>query len=270
MASKPGSITIQQGIDRLVKEFGAEIAVTINPHVFWTAEQLARPRRRINANMLNVHRGVEIQPYEFSELSPSFTVVWERPIGNSHPARVMVRKTLAEGGVWDTHVSHLWCVPDIDKTARQITNDDTALYRPWLLEGLQAAGARHVLLVGSRALWQWRSELRLSMTQGRVFVWQSRHCIMPVEVPDKVDRGEYPEWRRMVLRFCNVPVDNISHHLGTTCLKCDQGVYWYDTDGVPWCRDHAEEGVVGQEKGREKWQTATMFAGQRSLLPDGE
>ena len=270
MTKKPGSITIQEGIDRLVREFGAEVAVTINPHVFYTAQELAKSRRKINANLLNSHREVDVATYEFSELSPSFTVVWDRHVGMSHPARMMVRKTLAEGGVWDTHVNHLWCVPDMDKSSRAITNDDLALYRPWLLEALQAAGARHVLLVGSRAAWQWRSDLRLSMTQGRVFVWQSRHCVMPVESPDKVDKGDYPEWRRMVLRFCNVPSDNISHHLGMQCIQCPASVYWYDTDGVPWCREHAEQGVENQTKGREKWLTATMFAGQRRLLPDGE
>lgn len=66
--------------------------------------------------------------------------------------------------------------------------------------------------------------------------------------------------------------DDLMEWLGTKChglvkrIPCQGGAWWMDSDGVGWCKDHAEQGVKDQEKGVEKWKQIMMQAGQQSLV----
>lgn len=257
-----------EAIDKLAKELGADISIHILPH----REESVVARRQINAKLVNQFRGHDVELYEFSPNVPVLTVIWDRPQTYTSPDRILLRKALIEANIWDHSINHLWCVPE--KLARPITLEDTALYRPWLLEAVQAAGARYVLLVGTRPHWQWRPDLRLNTTQGGVYVWRQRQIVCPVVEPSTMPKHELPIWRRQVAKFLQVVKDGGGEDsLNQWCITCGgqtKGAYWYDPDGVPWCKDHAVDGVKAQEKGVAKWRTLTINAGQTSLLPPGD
>jgi hypothetical protein len=248
-----------EAIDKLAKELGAEVGI----HLLPVKETTIMLRRRMVANQY--HNYPQSIAPSFSTDEPKLTVVWERPKEPTDKERTLLRKALIEGNVWDNNVSHVWCVPELGSKATTLT--ENAKYRPWLLNAVEAAGARYVLLVGSRAAWQWRPDLRLSKTEGRIGIWRQRQVIMPVANPATLPKGDMVAWRRQVARLLRVMREGGDiNELPTTCIECSGQLWWYDPDGVAWCKEHAEAGVKAQEKGVKKWQIETTAAGQISLL----
>lgn len=262
---KPPSLG--ENISRLSQLLGADVAVNQLPVQPWTSVG----RRRINAKLYNQFlqgndRGDSM--YDFSESAPLISIVWDRPNTITDASRRLMRRTLVEAHVWEPVVSHLWCCPVPGKAA---TTTELATFRPWLLEGVQAAGARHVLLVGSRALWMWRPELRLSTTQYGQYLWRQRQVVMPVLDPAGCTKAEFVVWQQAVVKFARAAKADEDYLVQGGChamvnkVTCVEAPYWYDSDGVGWCRGHAEDGVKAQEKGVEKWRQLTTQAGQQSL-----
>ena len=249
-----------EAIDLIIKEFGAEVAINYRPYKITNPTQR---RRKFTATFYNDFP--DATPPEFSFRDPLLTVVWERPTEEHDKGRNLLRRTLMQNNVWPTQVNHLWCVPYPDSKAT--TLEQNAMHRPWLLNAMAAAGSPYVLLMGARPAWTWRPDLRLSKMQGRVGIMRSRHVVMPERSPDIMTRDEAMDWRFNVERFVRIMKEGgDTHHLPNTCVECGAGLYWYDSDGVAWCREHKESGVKAQSKGVVKWEAAMLQANQQTIL----
>lgn len=259
-------------IDRLRRDFSAELAIRLSHPATPDLSRLKSKRLKVSAKLYNQFRDEpwDVEFYEWSAKSPRLTVVWERPTTSDTPARALVRRLLIGLGIWDTEVNHLWATSRIG-TRGAIPIPELATFRPWLMEGLEAGGCQPVLLVGARPLWLWRPDLRLSKTHGRIGVMRSRWAVLPMESPERLSKGELTEWSRELRRFTDAINDNrYLEYLPTTCTRCDERVYWYDSDAVPWCREHAEEGTKAQDKGVHKWATEETRSGQQAMFSIGE
>ena len=250
-----------EAIDRLATRLGAEVSVNLHhPGPRYSTPQ---ERRRFTAKFY--HQFPDAVAPEFAIGDPLLTVIWEQPNHPHDKGRNLLRRTLIQNNVWDTQVNHLWCVPEPGFKAT--TLEQNAAYRPWLLNAMLAAGAPYVLLVGARPAWSWRPDLRLTKMQGRVGIMLQKYVVMPVNNPDIITKEQMVGWRANVERFVRIMKEGgDTHHLSSNCVECGNALYWYDSDGVAWCKDHAEAGVKAQQKGTEKWQIASMHANQQSIL----
>jgi hypothetical protein len=253
-----------EAINRLAEELGADISLNLHP----LATPTKHDRRHVNADLINKFKGCDVALYEFAPEQSWITVIWDRPNNHTDQQRITLRRAFIEARIWDHNVTHLWAVPELLK--RPATTEDNARYRPWLLEAVQAAGARYVLLVGSRASWQWRPDLPLSKTQGKAFLWRQKQVVYPVISPLNISKADILPWRKQIARFCQIVHDSRDlDALSDTCVECGKQLWWYDSDGVAWCRDHVAKGVAAQEKGASKWATLTMSAGHIDMFPPG-
>lgn len=142
--------------------------------------------------------------------------------------------------------------------------------RPWLLDQLDVADTRFVLLVGGVALRAWRSDFTLQGHAGRVGIWgydpettAGGWVVMAVPHPATVLmakgrekkqgiedlRGWLQVWKRVV-------AGDVLEHLPRTCSKpsCAQDTITYvDVDGQPWCATHEQVGRGMWRAVRDGW-----------------
>lgn len=271
MSPPPKPLTHAESVRRLIREFGADINVRIGPlNPGKSPRDIVRDQRQINASLVNKFPEQDIFTYEFvKDRVPHLTVVWDYAMPDTNPSRLALSRVLTEAGVRRASVAHLWCVPEA--MGRPPLPGELAAYRDWLLKGLYAANSKYILLIGARPMWSWRADMRLKDAAGKFFVWKSVFVIMPVSNPLAVmtDKIEYRAWRRMVDRMAVASLtDQDTELMEAKCIKCESGVYWYDSDGVPWCKEHFEQGDKDQTKGVKEWQTRTIDAGNRSMFPN--
>ena len=261
------ALTHAESVRRLIREFGADINVRIQP--IPSDKSSIHDRRKINASLISKFKDRDVTPYEWATDKPMLTVVWDYAQPETNPSRIRLSRLLAECRLPTSHVAHLWCVPEA--LGKPPLAQELAMYREWLIKGLYASGSKYVLLVGTRPMWVWRPELRMKEVQGRFYIWKQAFVIMPVSNPLSVlaSKHEYTEWVESIRRFCGaVLTDTDTEHLSSTCIKCENSVYWYDSDGVPWCREHFEDADKAQAKGVREWRTRQIDAGNISMFPN--
>lgn len=268
--SRLGNFTTVDLIARLKTEFDAELAINVHkPAPFGDGGRAKAARRRANAKLWNAFRDDEPWMYEFSQAEPHLTVVWDRHRDDKDPARTLLRKLLIGVGIWEPHVNHLWAVPTDFRGVIQPV--DMARYRPWLMEAMGATYCQPTLLIGAKPLWLWRPDLRLSTSHGNIGVWRSKWIVMPLETPERLPKGELTDWTRLLRRFVDRMHDgHFLDYLPQKCIKCEAGVFWYDSDAVAWCKNHVAEGLKQQEKGVTKWRVMELASGQQEITMPGE
>lgn len=267
MGKSTTPLTHAESVRRLIREFGADIQVRISPPK--SEDYTAMKRRNAQKAVYKMFPEKDIYGFDFSEGGlPWVTVLWDYAQPYDSPSRTSMRRSLAEFGVWEPRVSHLWCVPEA--LGRPPLAQDLATYRPFLLNALSAAGSKYVILVGTRPMWMWRPEMKLKMVQGKMFVWRSRYMVYPVANPLAMQKHEYRSWRNQIEKFCYYVMNDMdTEAVSADCIDCGERVYWYDADGVPWCREHYEAGEALERKGVREWQTQVINAGNREMFPDG-
>ena len=260
------ALTHAESVRRLIREFGADINVRIQP--ISSDKSSIHDRRKINASLISKFKDRDVTPYEWASDKAQLTVVWDYVQPETNPSRVRLTRLLAECRLSSPHVAHLWCVPEA--LGKPPLAQELAMYREWLIKGLYASGSKYVLLVGARPMWVWRPELRMTEVHGRFYIWKQAFVIMPISNPLSVlaNRFEYIKWVENVRQFvAAILTDTDTEHLSSVCIKCDKTVYWYDGDGVPWCREHFEKADKDQSKGVRKWQEQTLEATNMEMFP---
>lgn len=142
--------------------------------------------------------------------------------------------------------------------------------RPWLLDQLDVADTRFVLLVGGVALRAWRSDFTLQGHAGRVGIWgydpettAGGWVVMAVPHPATVLMAKGREKKQGIedLRgwlqvWKQVVAGDVLEHLPRTCSKpsCAQDTITYvDVDGQPWCVTHEQVGRGMWRAVRDGW-----------------
>lgn len=248
-------------IDRLATQLGADVAISLRD--LPVADR--RIQRRANASLVSDWRNA-VQ-YIYSE-DARLNVIWPT-VPSDKDFALMRRRLVAMAGIWDTHCNHLWLLPE--ERTRFPSPDETARYLPWFMHGLEATGVRPTLLLGSRAVWAWRPDLKPQEVNGKTFVWRDSWVVYPMLHPMNVARQDETLWEDGLARLrALLTTDDLLWWLGDKCIKCGSPIYMFDPDGVPWCREHIQAGLKSQREGAGKWATLTIHATSGELFQAGE
>ena len=203
-------------------------------------------------------------------------------VGPSTFAVVSERLTAGQRGWLETVIDDAWSGDDDGEVTVGWCNvvgcatDQTppiraqARCRPWLLDQLDIADTRFVLLVGGVALRAWRSDFTLQGHAGRVGIWgydpettAGGWVVMAVPHPATVLMAKGREKKQGIedLRgwlqvWKQVVAGDVLEHLPRTCSKpsCAQDTITYvDVDGQPWCATHEQVGRGMWRAVRDGW-----------------
>lgn len=245
-----------QAIAKLVAEFGAEVGVRI--HGAMKTDIDVMEQRRVNMAV----RKAGGEWLDFARNFCKVAVIWPTPADHG---RSPVARALISAGIWGNNVAHFPMVMD----DQPVTVETMAYWRPYLQRAITAAGTKYLITIGPRTLWFWRPDLALRDVEGKAFIHRSRHVILPMADPVNLDKYEVAEWRTKFANMCKVIRDNQDiDALDTQCVKrgCSAGVYYYDPDGVAWCKEHVMEGAKAQAKGVKKWGLLESQSSQQTML----
>jgi hypothetical protein len=258
-------VTTDELIRRLHTQLGAEVAISVRP----VPPVTTRQQRQVNSSLVT-----NFPDAETYTLVPDakVTVIWPTPPDDKHLAFVR-RRLVSACGIWDHQTNHVYLVPE--PLAKAPTPEQVARYMPWTMKALDATGCRFVILLGSRAVWVWRPDLKPVNVNGKMHVWRERFYVLPLPLPLSSNKQESSDWDTWLAKFGRVIKEgedraNLLWQLGSHCMKCGGPLYMYDKDGVPWCRDHAEAGLKLQSEGVKKWGTLTINATCDGLFRLGE
>lgn len=199
-------------------------------------------------------------------------------VGPSTFAVVSEKMTSGQRGWLETMIDGAWTeVPEVGWcNVVSCSTDQTppiraqARCRPWLLDQLDIADTRFVLLVGGVALRAWRSDFTLQGHAGRVGIWgydpettAGGWVVMAVPHPATVLMAKGREKKQGIedLRgwlqvWKQVVAGDVLEHLPRTCSKpsCAQDTITYvDVDGQPWCATHEQVGRGMWRAVRDGW-----------------
>ncbi len=152
------------------------------------------------------------------------------------------------------YLSVVGCHPNDEGTPRPAAPTEVAACRSNLLDALDAANVRYVMLSGVAATRSWRADLPLADVAGRLFVWRDRWLVMPTFSLQGVMTGAQDgvQWRDHVRQFSYIVNEDVGlDALSRACIECGDGLYAYDDDGVPYCRAHFN--LKGSAKTDKKW-----------------
>jgi uracil-DNA glycosylase len=153
----------------------------------------------------------------------------------------------------DYHV--LYASPRV--TGRPPTDHELRLDRPLLLEAIELVECRYVLMVGAQAFSEWRSDVRVGWSHGRLGLWKHRWFVYGVESPDAMmhPQADVRAWRQSLAAFASMvreqrtPITESAHG----CVRCGDPVWGYDQDAVAWCKSHLDKGMKGTESTKKHW-----------------
>ena len=138
--------------------------------------------------------------------------------------------------------------------------------RPWMLDQLDLADTRYVLLMGGVALRAWRSDFTVGAHVGRVGLWGDAFVVMTAPHPGTVLMAKGAEKRQGVAdlqrwmdEWAGVVQGGeraVFDSLPTVCSKAScasDHITYVDRDGQPWCGVHEDVGRVTWQRVREEW-----------------
>lgn len=257
--------SLNSQLAKVVNTFGADIIMRLaDPEPTTWKQQMM-----VNASLMNDYDNATL--YDFAPVVPGkVTVLWME--AQPHPtkdARGVLRRALLGARLGPELVSHVWALPE-----GRIGPDlplRIARYLPWTMDALKAAGNRHVLLVG-RAAWLWRADLKPADCVGKWYVWKGKYMVMCVGDPmHGHDKQDVDRWHRHMAAFTAgvneyVGLEAVQARSCHACTAGTAGVYVYDPDGVPYCRDHAKQGMLDYETEAKKWNKQIKQASQETML----
>lgn len=251
----------RQGIARLIEVFGADILVSLPEHV--PLSRIARATLRFavteqvtECTLCPLHMGCHgpIPPHWPADsllTRAQVTVVVESPTEDDDNKRVVlqgrvgktIRGGLAQAGLNTDDYAFTFvtaCRSHTEQVQRPPSAREAAFCRANLLAAIDAADARYVLLFGASAVRAWRDDLKVSQVAGKLFLWGNRF-VWPMWSVQAVLRDAYPGelWRNQLAQFAQIVADDAGlDALHMRCVECNETVYGYDANGVPWCRKH--------------------------------
>jgi len=261
----------QDPLELLVDKLGADMQIKVRPLPTYSPTDLKR-LRKVNtlAHMKLVHDGYEGAPPEWAKnnLPSRVVVVWDRPTRWGAPHRAFLRRLLLGAGLYDDYVTHLWAWPYDQRD--QPLESQVLSNRQLIMDTLEAANGRYVLLLGGAVMRLWRRDLTIKQVAGSSGVWDNRWIVFPMVNPYQVMREPMlqGEWRMMMYEFIDLVLNNDDGRLMRQCVtpECSDGVFVYDPDGIGWCKRHSEGGmrkrgnsVSYQNKKLNKMQQEGMF-----------
>ena len=138
--------------------------------------------------------------------------------------------------------------------------------RPWMLDQLDVADTRYVLLAGGVALRAWRSDFTVGAHVGRVGLWGDAFVVMAIPHPGTTlmakgaeKRQGIEDLRGWVKTWKDVVEGSegaVWRALPTVCSKAScasDHVTYVDRDGQPWCGVHEKLGRGLWERARQEW-----------------
>lgn len=138
--------------------------------------------------------------------------------------------------------------------------------RPWMLDQLDIADTRYVLLMGGVALRAWRSDFTVGAHVGRVGLWGDAFVVMAAPHPGTTLMAKGAEKRQGVKDLQGWMDDWVQvvrggeravwDALPTVCSKAScasDHITYVDRDGQPWCGVHEDLGRVLWERARDEW-----------------
>lgn len=254
--------TEKEILHRLRLELGAECAISMREVPTVSTGQ----QRQVNSKLVSAFRyAIQYMLVPDAQL----TVVWPSVPSNSDHALVR-RRLISSLGIWESRTNHLWLVPE--ERDRAVSPDDIAVHLPWFMKAMEVTGCKYMLLLGSRSVWAWRPDLKPVKVNGQLFVWRDTWLVYPMPHPGNLTKREMPEWEAQLSGLNRIIKEDqsILWRLGSSCMNCGNPLYMYDPDGVPWCKDHIQDGLKSQRKAAEKWATLSIHATSGTLFPPGE
>lgn len=163
------------------------------------------------------------------------------------------------------------CVP-VDAQGRERPPDAAELAANWMrvIEYLDAADVRYVLLHGTQAIRAWRPDVKASEQSGVQGVMRHRWFVTPIPHGTAALRPNgipMTEWSRSVAEFARRVTEDVGlAGLGTQCIKCRAGLYAYDPDGLALCGKHFKTHRDRTEKVTMNRAKERAAATQRGML----
>lgn len=170
-----------------------------------------------------------------------------------------------------TWIPIVGCAPaDASGQERPITEAERAWWRPHVLEYLDAADVRYVLLHGTAAVRAWRPDAKVTESAGVWGVMEREWVVMPVPhalATMRPDGLPITEWSRWITQFAQyVTEDGGLTGLGTSCTKCGSTLFAYDADGLALCEEHFEKFRDRRDKLKVKHDKQTQTKNQGTML----
>lgn len=267
----------RRAVGRLIDTFGADILVERNSppprskRERFTLQLAAEERvQGCVACPLHASKGGDTEvpltpdwsPWEM-ERTGRVAVLVDAPTMQEHVAEGLgygplygtIKAELRKNGIDPAEIAYLTvvaCTPlahSERRGTRRVPPDPkmAQVCRPNLMQSLDAADVDYVLLLGGHAVRAWRPKLRLDDVAGKWFLWNSRWMVFAAEHPSVMLTGNRggitQDWRDQIARFCHGVRDQVDTEvLSGGCIKCEESMYTWDDDGVPWCEKHFKAG----------------------------
>lgn len=258
-------------ISKIIETFpGARVVTKLDPPLNLDHKLIAANRGKVRHRIVK-HEYCDYQyqhtPVPFSGPSmAAFTVIGEAPgkeeeqVGRPFVGKSgrLLRALLGphfdpDDVFW---MNTMTCHPKKEGSTRAPTTKEMTSQRSIMLDSLALSSSQHVLLVGATALSSFRGDLKLSSVHGQVFIWKSKYIVMPVFHPALILRKQElkSDLARDLKQWADVLKGNWHRYLGRGCVKCPNGVYELDPDGVGYCQGHWDRyGMKSWQKAQKKW-----------------
>lgn len=154
------------------------------------------------------------------------------------------------------------CPTSLDKP-RSPSDVEIRACRDNMLDQVELAHVPFVLMIGAKALNQFRADLSITKHHGRLFVWNELYVVMGIIHPGAVLKGakQYRKVIREDLEFWMGVVTewesggDVLGLVDDRCVVCGErnARVWFDRDAVAYCPKHRERFAKEWEKERLKW-----------------
>lgn len=231
---------------RLIEEFGGELLATLQQVMPTGDSEREQHRARVEAKMMIWHtrvaRGEHCKPdhntlpvhwadgpSECVVVNPSATPE-QLKAGNTRDAHM--HNILKQHGIWDvTFVNVIGCATRITGKAPY------RMWDYWVNQLIEAADTQYVLLHGLQPQKFWNPKHRPEQVAGRIGLLNNKHIVMPIGVA--TTPKERDTQQEHIKAFTSAIKENATlEALGLDCLKCNQPLWAYDQQGMPWCETH--------------------------------
>lgn len=257
-----------QALKRLVNQFDAQVLLHMRERPELPQKERTRARLKLNADLFDWWDRMgkntdEIMFPNWADRESVLTVV--SPYPDAHESRH--RMGPGQDGARSLYERVRWC----GLSEQQVTwtymvgtmHDareglppmpaDYALWSVWLPRILEAADTRHVILHGSPAIHAWRVDLKPGEFAGHTGIMGHRWYVTPVPHGDAaLRRGgvNRKDWDRWVGGAVGRAIEGVGlQALDGHCIRCGEGLFAYDQDGIAWCEKHFER---NWDKGRKR------------------
>lgn len=284
-----------QAMGMLIDEFGADFAISMSNPVKRSKAGTIRERLLVEDVLYDCKAcdlcSDESRPlfpywssakqakYDVAVVTPSpFKIEHEKGEMGYGPWHNDIRQQLAHEGVHNDDITWVGAVAGYPGVHTKPDAKQIATCKGHLINTLDAANAEYALLVGPPAAYSFRPDLRYVNLIGHWFIWQNRYMVFVVPPPPskgprgkmsqkaRVEREEWDHWITLFAR--GVQSSEKTTLLSSGCIHtdCNEPMFAWDDDGVPWCDKHMQPTRVTRDKRKPRGKKKPPDVAQERML----